>query len=92
VDLDAIKPDIIDEAINDLIEKVKSNIQPDELKKIFTTSKNENLIDKKAEIDFKHCDIVANNGQVAFQLDFKISFDLSLLLSRNGKLIKFIAR
>jgi uncharacterized protein YjbI with pentapeptide repeats len=92
VDIDAIKPNMIEEAINDLIEKVKSNIQPDELKTIFTTFKNENLIDKKAEIDFKHGDIVANNGQVAFQLDFKISYDLSLLLNRNGKLIKFIAR
>jgi hypothetical protein len=83
MDLDAIEPARIEEAIIDMIDKVKSNIQLDQLKAI---SKNKNFIDKIAEIDFSQGDIVIYNGQVAFKLDFNISYNLSLLLNRNGKL------
>jgi uncharacterized protein YjbI with pentapeptide repeats len=83
VDLDAIEPARIEEAIFDLIEKLKSNIQFDQLEAI---SKNKGFIDKIAEIDFRQGDIVTHNGQIAFKLDFNISYNFSLLLDRNGKL------
>ena len=84
MDLDAVKPDTIEEAVSDLIEKVKSNIQFDQVKAICA---HKHFIEKIDKIDFKHGDIVTNNGQVAFKLDFKISYNLSLLLDRKGKLI-----
>ena len=84
MDLNAVNPDMIEEAVSDLIEKVKSNIQFDQVKAI---CKPQDFIEKIDKIDFKHGDIVTNNGQVAFKLDFKISYNLSLLLDRKGKLI-----
>ena len=88
VDLDAIKPDVIEEAINDLIEKVKSNIRTDQLKATWTKFENEIFIDKISKMDFKQGDIVIHNGQVTFKLDFNIFYNLSFLIDRNGKLIK----
>jgi uncharacterized protein YjbI with pentapeptide repeats len=88
MNFDAIKPDMIEEAINDLIEKVKANIQFDQLKAI---CKKEDFAEKTAKIDFKQGDIVTHHGQVAFKLDFNISYNLSLLLDRNGKIIKISA-
>jgi hypothetical protein len=75
---------MIEEAVIDLIEKVKSNIQLDQVKAI---CKHQHGIGKIDKIDFEHGDIVTHNGQVAFKLDFKISYNLSLLLDRKGKLI-----
>lgn len=84
VDLNAINPGMIEEAIIDLIEKVKSNIQFDQVQAI---CKHQHVIDKIDKIDFKHGDIVTHDGEVAIKLDFKISYNLSLLLDRQGKLI-----
>ena len=89
MDSDAAKPAMIEEAINDLIEKVKANIQFDQLKVI---CKKEDFTDKTAKIDFKQGDIVTHHGQVAFKLDFNLSYNLSLLLDRNGKIIKISAQ
>ena len=84
VDIDAVKPDTIEKAIGDLIERVRSNVQLDQVKAL---CKNRNGIEKIDRIDFTHGDIVTHNGQVAFKLDFKISYNLSLLLDRKGNLI-----
>jgi histidyl-tRNA synthetase len=72
-------------AVIDLIEKVKSNIQLDQVKAI---CKNQHGIEKIDKIDCIDGDIVTHNDQVAFKLDFKISYNLSLLLDRNGNFIK----
>jgi hypothetical protein len=84
VDLDAVKPDTIEKALSDLIEKVKSNVQLDHVKAICG---HHHFLEKIDKIDFQHGDIVTHNGQVAFKLDFKISYNLSLLIDREGKLI-----
>jgi uncharacterized protein YjbI with pentapeptide repeats len=84
VDIDAVKPDTIEKAIGDLIERVRSNVQLDQVKAL---CKNRNGIEKIDRIDFTQGDIVTHNGQVAFKLDFKISYNLSLLLDRKGNLI-----
>jgi hypothetical protein len=84
VDSNAVNPGMIEKAVIDLIEKVKSNIQLDQVKAICERQLGIEKIDK---IGFKHGDIVTHNGQVAFKLDFKISYNLSLLLDRKGKLI-----
>jgi uncharacterized protein YjbI with pentapeptide repeats len=84
VDLDVFKPDVIEEAILDLIENLKSNIQFDLIKAI---CKQQNLLDTIDKFDFKNGDIVTHDDQVAFKLDYNISYNLSLLLDRKGKLI-----
>ena len=84
MDSNAVNPGMIEKAVIDLIEKVKSNIQLDQVKAICERQLGIEKIDK---IGFKHGDIVTHNGQVAFKLDFKISYNLSLLLDRKGKLI-----
>lgn len=86
MDENAVNPEVIEGAILGLIEKVKSNIQFDQLKMIF---KHQNFIDQIRKIDLKNGDIVTHKGQLAFKLDCNISYNLSLLLDRNGKLIKF---
>ena len=84
VDLTAVKPDTIEKAIGDLIDKVKSNVQLDQVK---TLCKHQHGIEKIDKIDITQADIVTHNGQIAFKLDFKISYNLSLILDRKGNLI-----
>jgi uncharacterized protein YjbI with pentapeptide repeats len=84
VDLAAVNPDTIEKAIGDLIYKVKSNVQLDQVKSL---CKNQNGLEKIDKIDISQGDIVTHNGQIAFKLDFKISYNLSLLLDRKGNLI-----
>jgi type II secretory pathway predicted ATPase ExeA len=84
VDLDAVNPDTIEKAIGDLIDKVKSNVQLDQVKSL---CKHQNGLEKIDKIDISQGDIVTHNGQIAFKLDFKISYNLTLLLDRKGNLI-----
>ena len=49
--------------------------------------KNKNFLEAGDEADFINGDIIVHDGQVAFKLNFHISYNLSLLLDRNGKLI-----
>ena len=84
VDLAAVNPDTIEKAIGDLIDKVKSNLQLDQVK---TLCKQQHALEKIDKIDITQGDIVTHNGQVAFKLDFKISYNLRLLLDRKGNLI-----
>jgi uncharacterized protein YjbI with pentapeptide repeats len=84
VDTNAVNSSIIDEAVVDLIKKLKSNIQLDQVKAICEHQHGKEKIDK---IDLEQGDIVTHNGQVAFKFDFKISYNLILLLDRKGNLI-----
>ena len=84
MDLNAVDPAIIEAAINDLMEKLKSNIQFDQLKAIF---KQQGFIESIDKIDFKKGDLVMYDGQVAFKLNFNITHNLGLLVDRKGKFI-----
>ena len=87
VDSNSVDPGMIEKAFIDLIEKIKSNIHLDQLKAI---CKQQHGIEKIDKIEFEQGDIIPHDGQVACRLDFKISisYNLSLLLDRKGKLIK----
>lgn len=84
VELDAVKADMIEGAISDLIEKVKSNVQFDQIKALCG---HHHFIEKMDKINFQHGDIITHGGEVAFKLDFKITYNLSLVIDREGKLI-----
>jgi uncharacterized protein YjbI with pentapeptide repeats len=84
VDLAAVNPDAIEKAIGDLIDKVKSNVQLDQVKSL---CKHQHGLEKIDKVDISQGDIVTHNGQIAFKLDFKISYNLSLILDRKGNLI-----
>jgi hypothetical protein len=84
VDLNAVNPGMIEEAVTDLIEKLKSKIQFDHVKKLCA---HKHFIESIDKIDFTNGNIVIHDGKVAFKLDFNITYNLSLLLDREGKLI-----
>jgi uncharacterized protein YjbI with pentapeptide repeats len=84
MDLNAIKPDIIEKSIGALIDKVKSNIQFGQIKAL---CKDQHGLEKIDKIDITQGDIVIYDGEVAFKFDCRISHNLSLLLDRKGKLI-----
>lgn len=84
VELAAVNQDTIEKAIGDLIDKVKSNVQLDQVK---TLCEHQHGLEKIDKIDISQGDIVTHNGQIAFKLDLKISYNLSLLLDRKGNLI-----
>jgi predicted ester cyclase len=84
VDSKAIDPDRIDEAVIDMVEKVKSNIQLDLVKAI---CKHKHGIENIDKIDFENGDLVTHNDRVAFKLDFKITHKLSLLIDRKGNFL-----
>jgi uncharacterized protein YjbI with pentapeptide repeats len=84
VKLAAVNQDTIEKAIGDLIDKIKSNVQLDQVK---TLCRHQHGLEKIDKIDISRGDIVTHNGQLAFKLDFKISYNLSLLLDRKGNLI-----
>lgn len=84
MDLNAVKPDIIEKSIGALIDKVKSNIQFDQIKAL---CKDQHGLEKIDKIDITQGDIVIHDGELAFKFDCRISHNLSLLLDRKGKLI-----
>jgi len=84
MDLNAFKPDMIEKFIGDLIDKLKSNIQLDQIKAL---CKDQHGLGKIDKIDITQGDIVIHDGEVAFRFDCRISHNLSLLLDRKGKLI-----
>lgn len=83
VDSTIIDQGMIAEAVGDFIKKVKSSIDPDQIKEICKSQYGIENIDK---IDFEGGDIVPRNGQITFQLDFKISHKLTLFIDRRGKI------
>lgn len=84
VELAAVNQDTIEKAIGDLIDKVKSNVQLGQVKIL---CKHQHGLEKIDKIDILQGDIITHNGQIAFKLDLKISYNLSLLLDRKGNLI-----
>jgi uncharacterized protein YjbI with pentapeptide repeats len=82
VDSIAIDQAMLEEALRELIRKIKSNISNDHVEEIF---KERYGIEKIDKIDFERGEIVPQNEQIAFKLDFLISCPLSLLIDRNGK-------
>ena len=84
VDSNAAKSNMIDVAVLDLIKKVKSSIP---IEQVQARCKQQPDIDKIAKVDFEQGDLVTHNDQVAFKLDYKISYKLCLLLDRKGNLI-----
>ena len=85
MDSNAVNPDILEKAVADLVEKVKADIQLDQVKAI---CKNQLGIEKVDKVECTNGDIVTHKDQVAFKLDFKISYNLSLLVDRKGDFIK----
>ena len=84
VDSKAIDPDMMDKAVVDMVENVKSNIPLDLVKAIY---KHKHGIENIEKIDFENGDLVTHNDRVAFKLDFKISHKFSLLIDRKGNFI-----
>jgi uncharacterized protein YjbI with pentapeptide repeats len=84
VDSNAVNAGIIEKAESDLIAKIKSSIDLDQVKLICKHQHSIGTIDK---IDFEKGQIVTHKNRVAFKLDFKIGYKLSLLLDRKGNWI-----
>jgi hypothetical protein len=84
MDLNAVKPDMVEKSIGDLIDKLKSNIQLDQIKVL---CKDQHGLEKIDNIDITQGDIVTHDGKVAFKFDCRISYNLSLLIDRKGFLI-----
>ena len=84
VDSKIVDHGLVEKAVRELFDKVKSDIRFDQVK---TICKDQNGIESIDKIDFEHGEIVTHNDQVAFKLNFKISYDLSLLIDLLGNYI-----
>jgi uncharacterized protein YjbI with pentapeptide repeats len=84
VDSIAINQDMIEAAFRELIDKIKSKINDDQVKAI---CKEQYGIDKIERIDFDHGNIVTHGDQVSIRLDFIITHTLALLIDRKGNCI-----
>ncbi|MBW2488923.1 MAG: pentapeptide repeat-containing protein [Deltaproteobacteria bacterium] len=84
VDPKSVNPEKIEAAVANLINQVKSDIPVDQVK---ARCKQQPDIEKIATVDFVRGDIITHDDRVAFKLDYKISYKLSLLLDRKGNLI-----
>ena len=84
VESKSVNPDKIESAVTNFINQVKSDINVDQVK---ARCKQQPDIEKIAKVEFVRGDIVTHNDRVAFKLDYKISYKLSLLLDRKGNLI-----
>jgi hypothetical protein len=82
-----IGQNVIQDGIRELIEKIISNI---DLEQVKTICKKQHGIEMVENIDFKNGDIVAKNDQVAFKLDFEIRFVLPTLIDRQGNFISVL--
>jgi uncharacterized protein YjbI with pentapeptide repeats len=83
VDSITIDQDMLAGAFRELIDKIRSNINDDQLKAICKAHQGVESIEN---IDFAKGDIVTHNDQVAIKLDFKISYIMSLLIDRRGNI------
>ena len=75
---------VVEDAKRELIEKLKSNIDLDRVKKICSEQHGIEMIEG---IDLKHGDIVSHNDQVLYRLDFDIRFSMSVLIDSEGNYI-----
>ena len=83
VDSNFINQKRVADAVGDLIKKVNSSIDPNQ---VIAICKSRYGIEKIDKIDFEGGDIVARNGQVTFQLNFKISHKLTIFIDRHGNI------
>jgi hypothetical protein len=75
---------VVEEAKRELIEKLRNNIDLDQVKAICREQCGIEMIEG---IDLKHGDIVGRNDQVAYRLDFDIRFSMSVLIDNEGNCI-----
>jgi hypothetical protein len=75
---------VVEDAKRELIEKIKSNIDLDQVKAICREQYGIQMIEG---LDLNHGDIVSYNDQVAYRLDFDIRFSMSVLLDNEGNCI-----
>ena len=80
----AIDQAMIEEAFRELINKIRSSINDDQVKAI---CREQHGIEKIDRIDFEHGNLVNYEDQVSIKLNFKISHTLSLLIDRRGNCI-----
>ena len=78
---------VIGDSIRELIEKIKSNIDMDQVR---TVCKEQHGIETVENIDLKDGDIVTYKDQVAFKLDFEINFLLPVMIDRQGNCIRVL--
>ena len=75
---------VVENAKRELIEKLKSNIDLDQVK---ATCNEQYGIEMVEGIDLKNGDIVSHNNQVAYRLDFDIRFSMFMLIDNEGNCI-----
>jgi hypothetical protein len=75
---------VVEDAKRELIEKLKSNIDQDQVKAICSEQYGIEMIEG---IDLNHGDIVSHNDQVAYRLNFDIRFSISVLIDNEGNYI-----
>jgi hypothetical protein len=76
-----ITAQVVEAAKRELIEKLKSNIDLDQVKAI---CRQQYGIEKIEGIDIKNGDIVSHNNQVAYRLDFDVHFSMPMLIDGEG--------
>jgi uncharacterized protein YjbI with pentapeptide repeats len=84
VDSKIVDHGLVEKAVREFFDKVKSDIRFDQVK---TICKDQNGIESIDKIDFEYGEIVTHNDQVAFKLNFEISYNLSLLIDQLGNYI-----
>lgn len=78
---------VIGDSIRELIEKIKSNI---DLEQVRAVCREQHGIAAVENIDLKDGDIVTYRDQVAFKLDFEIRFVLPVMIDRQGNCISVL--
>jgi hypothetical protein len=81
MDKNIVNYDLVKNAIHELFDKVKSDIDFDRIKAI---CKDQNGIDSIDEIQFEHGEIVSRNDKIAFKLNLKISYNWCVLIDQMG--------
>jgi hypothetical protein len=79
---------VINDSIAELIEKIKSNIDMEQVRAV---CKEQHAIATVENIVLKDGDIVPYQEQVAFKLDFEIQFVLPVMIDRRGNCISVLA-
>jgi hypothetical protein len=76
-----IRDDIVTTAKQELIEKINANIDMDRIRDICAEQYGLKTIDA---IEFKEGDIIAQEAQISYKLEFVVCFSLPLLIDENG--------
>lgn len=76
-----VSAQVLEDAKHELIEKLKSNIDLDQVKSICREQYGLEAIEG---LDIRNGDIVSHNDQVAFRLDFEIRTMMSVFIDKEG--------